>query len=345
MSLRGDTVGIVGAGTFGTALGSVLARSGRRVILWSRDVAIVEAIQKTRRCPRFPAALLPEPLEATADPKRLAAEARFLVLAVSSKDVRERSRELGDVLDGSHIVVHAIGALPAPAKHPKGIGSLARDKAHLVNERVSEVMLAGMATQKVGALAGPALPADMAESMYSSMVIASRFDDVVEEGRRLLNAPPVLRVYSSKDLVGVELASALSGAYTVALGMADGLGTSPGARAVLVTRAVAEASRLGQAAGAEARTFAGLSGLGNLLVRSSGDRSADYVLGRCLADGIVTADGSRTEGARAALAAVELAASLRVRMPVLQGIADVLTGKLEPREAAKQIGETVAVEE
>jgi hypothetical protein len=107
--------------------------------------------------------------------------------------------------------------------------------------------------------------------------------------------------------------------------MADGLGMGTGPRAVLVTRAVAEASRLGLAAGAEARTFAGLAGLGNLLVRASGDRSPDYLLGRRLADGVVTADSARTEGARAALAGVELAKSLRVRMPVLQGIAAVLS--------------------
>lgn len=325
---RGDTVGIVGAGSFGSALGSVLARSGRRVILWSRDTAVVASIQNQRTSPRLPKALLPAPLEATADPKRLAAEARFIVLAVSSTNVRDRARELGDVLDGSHIVVHAIGALAAPT-----------------NERVSEVMAQGLPTLKLGVLAGPALPADLIEGQFSSMVIASAFDEVVAEGRRLLNAPPGLRIYSSKDLIGVELASALSGAYTVALGLADGLGIGPGPRAVLITRAVAEASRLGVAAGAEARTFAGLAGLGNLLVRSAGDRSADYLLGRRLADGIVTADTARTEGARAALAGVELAGRLRTRMPMLQGVAAVLSGKLEPKDAAKLIGDTVAVEE
>ncbi len=325
---RGDTVGIVGAGSFGTALGSVLARSGRRVILWSRDTAVVAAIQSQRSSPRLPKAPLPAPLEATADPKRLAAEARFIVLAVSSTNVRDRARELGDVLDGSHIVVHAIGALAAPT-----------------NERVSEVMAQGLPTLKLGVLAGPALPADLIEGQFSSMVIASVFDEVVAEGRRLLNAPPGLRIYASKDLIGVELASALSGAYTVALGLADGLGIGPGPRAVLITRAVAEASRLGVAAGAEARTFAGLAGLGNLLVRSAGDRSADYLLGRRLADGIVTADSARTEGARAALAGIELASTLRTRMPMLQGVAAVLSGKLEPKDAAKLIGDTVAVEE
>jgi glycerol-3-phosphate dehydrogenase (NAD(P)+) len=325
MSVRADTVGIVGAGTFGTALGSVLARAGRRVVVWSRDAAVVEAIAATRTCPRLPAAPLPEPLEATTDPRRLAREAHLLVFAVSSRDARDRARELGDVIDGSHIVVHAVGALAAPN-----------------NERMSEVMLAGMPTQKVGVLAGPALAADLVLGEFSSMVAASRFDEVVAEARRLLNAPPQLRVYGSRDLVGVELASALAGAYTVALGLADGLEMGEGPRAVLVTRALAEASRLGEAAGAEARTFAGLAGLGNLLVRASGDRSADYVLGRRLAEGVVTADGARTEGARAALAGAMLARSLRVRMPVLQGLAAVLSGKLEPREAAQLVGDTVA---
>ena len=325
---RADTVGIVGAGTFGSSLASVLGRAGRRVIIWSREHAVVESINTKRRSPRMPVAVLPECVEATSEPGKLATDTRFIVLATTSAVVRERSRELGDVLDGSHIVVHAIGAL-----------------AHPTNERVSEVMVQGLPTLKVGVMAGPALPADLAEGEFSSMVIASSFDEVVAEGRRLLNAPPTLRVYGSKDLAGVELASALSGAYTIALGLADGLGMGPGPRAVLITRAVAESSRLGQAAGAEPRTFAGLAGLGNMLVRASGERSADYVLGRRIADGIVTGDNAKTEGARATITGLELAKSLRVRMPVLQGLAAVLTGKLEPRDAAQLVGDQVAVEE
>lgn len=328
MSKRADTVGIVGAGSFGTALGSVLARAGRRVVLWSRDAAVVDAINTTRTCPRLPAAPLPPPLEATADPRRVASEARFLVMAVSSRDVVERSRELGEYLDGSHIVVHAIGALAQPN-----------------NERVSEVMELGLPTLKLGVIAGPALPADLAVGEFSSVVVASRFDEVVHEARRLLNAPPVLRVYSSHDLPGVELASALAGAYTVALGLCDGLDMGPGPRAVLITRVVAEAARLLQAAGAEGRTFAGLAGLGNLLVRG-GKRgnTADYQLGCQLASG-AKLDCDRSEGARAALAGAKLAERLRVRMPVLSGVAAVVAGRAEPRDVARLIGDTVAIEE
>jgi glycerol-3-phosphate dehydrogenase (NAD(P)+) len=324
---RSESIGIVGAGSFGTALGSVLARAGRRVVLWTRDHDVAQEIAKTRKCSRLPEAPLPEPLEVTTDPNRLASECRFLVMAVVSTDVRDRAKELGNYLDGSHIVVHAIGALATPN-----------------NERVSEVMGQGLPTLKIGVLAGPALPADLAVGEFSSMVVASAFDEVVAEARRLLNAPPALRVYGSKDLAGVELASALSGAYTVALGLCDGLGMGTGPRAVLVTRIVAEASRLSQAAGAEARTFSGLSGLGNILVRSN-EKSADYLLGKRVADGVVTADTQRTEGARAALAGSALAKSLKVRMPVLTGVAAVLSGKAEPREAASLVGDNVAVEE
>jgi glycerol-3-phosphate dehydrogenase (NAD(P)+) len=324
---RAETVGIVGAGRFGTALGSVLARAGRRVLVWSRDAAIVRAIETTRSCPRLPEAPLPAPLEATTDPRRLASEARLLVMAVSSTNVRERARELGGFLDGSHIVVHAVGALAAPN-----------------NDRVSEVMQEGLPTLKIGVIAGPALPADLALGEFASMVVASAFDEVVAEARRLLNAPPALRVYGSHDLAGVELASALAGAYSVALGLCDGLGMGAGPRAVLITRVVAEATRLAMAGGANVRTFSGLSGLGNLLVRAT-DRSADYQLGRRLADGVVTADNQRTEGARAAIAGAELARTLRVRMPVLAGVAAVLDGKAEPRDVAQLVGDSVASEE
>ncbi len=338
--MRADVVGIVGAGRFGTALGSVLARAGRQVLVWSRDAEVVRAIQTTRSCPRLPEAPLPEPLDATTDPHRLASDARLLVMAVSSTTVRDRARELGEYLDGSHIVVHAVGALSAPNREPRSSAPVDLQRFW----RVSEVMQQGLPTLKIGAIAGPALPADLALGEFSSMVVASAFDEVVAESRRLLNAPPMLRVYGSKDLAGVELASALAGAYTVALGLCDGLGMGVGPRAVLITRVVAEASRLGAAAGAQARTFAGLAGLGNLLVRAT-DRSADYQLGRRLADGVVTADNQRTEGARAAIAGAELAHQLRVRMPVLAGVAAVLAGKAEPRDAASLVGDSVASEE
>lgn len=344
---RANAIGIVGAGSFGTALGYVLANAGRRVLLWSRDPDVVAAITATRMCPRLRTPPLPALLEATSDPRVIAEAARFIVMAVSSTHVAASARELGSYLDGSHIVVHAVGALPrsrttaAATPHSTGIET---PENGLSRGRVSEVIGQGVPTLRIGALAGPALPADLVDGEYASLVVASRYNEVLAEARRLLHTPPQLRVYASKDLAGVELASALAGAYTVALGLCDGLAMTAGPRAVLITRAVAEASRLSVAAGADARTFSGLAGLGNLLVRSI-ERSDDYYLGRQLALGAGGATVQPTEGARAAEAVLELAAELRVSAPIIAGVCGVVSGDLSPRAALRTLTDTATVEE
>ncbi len=324
---RGDTVGIVGAGSFGTALAVALARAGRPVVLYTRTAAVAAAIASTRRCPRLPDVEVPTAVRVVTEPAVLAASARFLVIAVTSTDVGPRLTELGAVVDGGHLIVHAVGALAAPD-----------------DVRVSELIERSTPVLRAGVLAGPALPPDLVSGRFASMVVASAFDEVLVEARRLLNLPPALRLYGSHDVVGVELASALAGAFTVALGLADGAAVGVGARAVLITRAVAESARLLEAAGGKARTFAGLAGLGNLLVRAGTEDDPDYALGRALARG--EAIGTRTsEGARAALTALRLAERRRVRMPLLLGLGAVLAGKISVTEAARLAADTVAAEE
>jgi len=250
---------------------------------------------------------------------------------VSSTEVRNRARVLGECIDGRHFLVHAIAALEADS-----------------NRRVSEVLREETPARQIGALAGPALPFDLVERQVASMVVASQFEAVVAEGRRLLGVPPVLRVYGGADLVGVELAAALAGAHTVALGMADALEVGAGPRAVMMTRAVAEASRLGVAIGAEARTFSGLAGLGNLLVRSSlgpSNRSRDYQAGLALGREGAVPQHIRAEGVRAAAAAVDLAQRVAVRMPLLRAVGAVAAGAVSPADAGKRVAETVAAEE
>ncbi len=297
----------------------------------SGDRAVADEIcREGTNSKRMPGVKLSPGVRATTDPEELAAAARLIVVAVGSREVRERVRRLGGVVDGSHFVVHALGALAEPG-----------------DALVSTVLREETPTLQVGALAGPALPMDLIEGRYASMVCASAFERVAIEARRLLAVPPQLRIYTSGDLVGVELAAALSGAYTIAMGMADALEIGAGPRAVLLTRALAEASRLGAALGGEPRTFFGLSGLGNLLVRSSAEsagNSLDFQYGFELGRG----DRSRDrlpEGAHAAVAGCRLAARHKVRLPVLEGIAAVIAGKVTPEAAAAAAGDTVAMEE
>lgn len=324
---RADTVGIVGAGGFGTGLAIALARAGRPVALYTKTAAVADAIRATGRCPRLPEVAVPPSVHLVTDVAALAAAARFLVIAVTSTDVGGRLAELGGALDGNHLVVHAIGGLAAPE-----------------DARVTELIERLTPVLRVGVLAGPALPLDLAHGQFASMVLGSTFAEVASEGRRLFNLPPGLRVYTTTDVVGVELASALAGAYTVALGLADGVGMGPGPRAVLVTRAVAEASRLVAAQGGQARTVAGLAGLGNLLVRA-GTQDPDHQLGLALARGLAPSADRFTEGARAALAAIRVATRRGVHTPVLAGVAAVLTGKASVGDATRLVADSVAAEE
>jgi len=326
-------LGVVGAGGFGTALASVVARSGREVLLWSTTPAVVDEINRERsNRARLPGVELAAGLRATGDTRELADRARLIVVAVSSADVRDRARRLGEVLDGRHLLVHAIGAAAGP------------DDA-----RVSEVLAEETAVRRLGSLAGPALPADLVAGRFAAMVCASPFDEVTAEARRFLNLPPSLRLYTGRDLLGVEAAASLSGAYTVAIGMADSLEMGPGPRAVLITRVVAEGQRLVAAMGGEPKTFAGLAGLGNLLVRTSaqsGENAPGYQFGRALGRGERPPSGDRLpDPVRAVGAGARLAGRLRQRAPILEAVARVLAGELDARGAAVALSDTVALEE
>jgi glycerol-3-phosphate dehydrogenase (NAD(P)+) len=325
-----DTLGLVGAGRFGTALGQVVAEAGRDVLVWSTNSAVVQKINEDHACPgRQPRVPLSRRFRATTDPQELAESARFIVFAVVPAAVGPRARILGDALNGRHLLVHASGALSSWGDQP-----------------VSKVLLAETPARRVGVLAGPVLPNDLVSRQFASMVVASEFDEVAAEGRRLLSVPPALRVYQGRDLVGAELAAALSSAYTVALGAADALNIGPGPRAGMITRALAEASRLGEALGAQRSTFAGLAGLGNLLVRSSpGTHARDYLLGLELGRrGCIPGDRV-TEGVHAAAAGERLARQHGVRVPILAALNAMIAGQLAPQRAGAALAESVAADE
>lgn len=323
-----DRIGILGAGPFGVALGSMLARGGKPVTIWSTTKSVVEDINERRCCDRLPGHQLPDGLVAVEALEDVVNAARFLVLAVSSESAFDRLQQLGSVASSSHIAVHAIGALA-----PEG------------DRRISELIAEETPILRSGAIAGPSMAADIAAGRSTSLVCASEFDEVTRESRRLLSVPAKMRLYRSRDVVGAELASALSGAYTIAVGLADGLSVGIGIRSVLITRAISEMTLLGVALGGAPKTFAGLAGLGNLLVRSSVENhrvSPSYQLGLDLAQGNVTRDG---EGTRAAIAGWRLARARGLSLPILETVVRIIAREVTASEAASRIFETVTEEE
>ena len=253
------------------------------------------------------------------DLKPLAEAARLIVLAVPSPRAAAAARALGDVLAGQHVVVHAIGAFHE-------------------GRRFSDVLRAETPVKRIGCLAGPALPDDLAARRPTAMVVASPFDEVIGLTRRLLGAPPALRLYANRDLPGVEMASAVAGAMTVGVGIVDGLSLGIGPRSMLVTRAVAEGTRLC------GRAFAGFAGLANILVRSASESSPDYQLGLAFGRGV---DPIRpeTEGSRAAAAAGRIGRSTGQATPILDAVDAIVHKRTPVQEALARLLETSAEDE
>ncbi len=322
-------LGIVGAGAFGTALADVVASRGTAVTLWGDDDEAIESLRRTRvNEKRLPGVKIADGVRVTDSLEELCRDARLLLLAVPSIRVEEVAVRLGDVVDGRHMIVHAVGG---PAADPKADAL----------RRVSELLREVTPVKRVGVLAGPALARNLADRWPCAVVVASAFDEVIAATRTVLGVPPVLRVYGGRDVLGVELASALSGAITVAVGLSDGMGIGAGPRAVLICRGVAEAGRLLATAGASERTFGGLAGLGNLLVRTSadvGERSGDYQLGVALARGLPSR--KETEGTRAARSGARMGQKLGVRTPILDAVVAVTYEGVPAAKAAARLLET-----
>ncbi len=332
MSWEANRIGIIGAGPFGLALGSMLARAGRPVTIWSTTPDVVKTINQHQESDRLPGHTLPKGMVGVTDVAELAAQARFLVLAVSSESACDRLHRLGKVVTSSHIAVHGIGALA-----PEG------------DRRISELITEETPILRSGVIAGPSMAGDIAAGRATSLVCASEFDEVTRQSRRLLGVPAIMRLYRSRDVTGAELASALSGAYAIAVGLADALGVGIGTRAVLLTRAISEMARLGTSLGGTAKTFSGLAGLGNLLVRCSATHehsSPSYQLGLALGAGNThIPEEDHGEGPRAALAGLRLARQHSISLPILESTVRVLAGEVSAEQAAAQIFETVTEEE
>ncbi|WP_313302266.1 NAD(P)H-dependent glycerol-3-phosphate dehydrogenase [Diaphorobacter sp.] len=320
---------VIGAGAWGTAMAMSAASrpNAHEVTLWARDAAQAATLQADRANTRYlPDVRFPDALQVvSADVAALAAASDLIVLGTPMAALREWLQRLRDVrvpvawlCKGFEAVVQG-----APAGH---VGLM----AHEVCREVAPALRSSV-------LSGPSFAAEVARNQPTALVAASAHADV---SQLLVTAfhSEALRVYANSDIVGVEVGGAVKNVLAIATGLCDGLQLGMNARAALITRGLAEMTRLGLALGARAETFMGLSGLGDLVLTATGDLSRNRKVGLLLAKGMtldeaVQSLGHVAEGVYSARTVLARARLLGVEMPITETVVDLLDGRLAVRDA------------
>ena len=313
-------IAIVGGGSWGTALAIHLARSAGAVRLWAREPEVVEGIRTRRRSPWYlPDLEIPSGVDATTEVAEAVRGASLVVVAVPSEFFAATLKSVGPLSDAVPIVTATKGFDP---------------ERHL---RMSEVVGEQFPHARVAALSGPTFAREVALGRPTAAVIASRDDALAGELQKRLGARE-FRLYANRDVVGVEAGGALKNVMAIATGLVDGLGLGENARAALITRGLAEMTRLAVALGAMSATLAGLAGLGDLVLTCTGSLSRNRQLGIALTKGeTVAAVEDRTrmvaEGVRTVTSALALARRHGVSMPICQEVGAVLFDGKAPTDA------------
>lgn len=320
-----NKIAVVGAGSWGTTVSSIAAAS-TETILWARRAELADAINETRHNPEYlPELELPASLSATHDLERATLGADVVVMAVPSHGFR-------DVF--SRIANHLSGEIP--------VISLTKGIEQNTLARMTEIVVSlGHEPALTGVLTGPNLASEIAAGQPAASVIAVTERSVAEKLQELLMGPS-FRVYTNDDVIGCELAGALKNVMAIASGMSDGLGFGDNTRATLLTRALAELSRLGVALGGRPETFAGLAGMGDLIATCSSDKSRNHQVGFGLARGktleeMATEMHMVAEGVKTTASVLGLAKRAGVDMPIAAHVGMVLDGEITPREGVLRL--------
>lgn len=340
---------VFGAGAWGTALAisaSNNAPAQHQVTLWARDARQVALMQVHRENQRYlPGVALPASLSISSDAvDQLAQTADVCIIATPMSGLRGMLTQLRDA--------------PCPVAwlckgFEAGVGSKNGLLGHEIYAQTTALIQArqplNQQTMQCGVLSGPSFALEVARGQPTALVAASEHARVRDALVEAFHSP-VLRVYASEDVVGVEVGGAVKNVLAIATGLCDGMGLGLNARAALITRGLAEMTRLGLALGAKLETFMGLSGLGDLVLTATGDLSRNRKVGLLLAQGntlqqAVESLGHVAEGVYCARTVSQRALSLGVDMPITQCVVQVLDGALTPHQAVKLLMGRNATEE
>jgi glycerol-3-phosphate dehydrogenase (NAD(P)+) len=322
-----ERVAVVGVTSWGLALAQLFAQAGSAVTLLARDEDEAAVVRLRRTDPRrIRSVRLPASVEVSAEPAELLSEATIAILAVPAQTMRANARRVAGVVSAGAIVVSAAKGLELAS-----------------GQRMTDVLRAELPhAGPLGAISGPNLAEEIARGLPATSVVAAPID-AARRVQAVLGSPR-FRVYTSEDVVGVELGGALKNVVALAAGIGDGLGSGDNAKAALITRGLAEITRLGVALGARPLTFAGLSGLGDVIATCASPLSRNRRVGEELGRGrrlpeILAALGHVAEGVATTFAARDLARAHGVQMPIVDGMARVLDGAISVAEAVRELME------
>lgn len=317
-------IGMIGAGSWGIALTWLLTNNGHQVTVWSAlEDEIKMLCEKREHTSKLPGVLLPESVSFTTELEKAVVGMELLVLAVPSPFVRSTAHQLKDIAEEGQIIVNVA----------KGI----EEKTLMT---LSEVIEEEIPQAQVAVLSGPSHAEEVGKGVPTTIVAGAKTKKAAEKIQNIFMSP-VFRVYTSPDVLGIELGAALKNVVALAAGIADGLGYGDNTKAALITRGITEISRLGMAMGGRRETFFGLSGIGDLIVTCASMHSRNRRAGILIGQGHTMEEAMEevkmvVEGVYSARAAVGLAEKYHVSLPIIEPVNQVL---FYGKPAADAVGE------
>ncbi len=325
------SVAVIGAGSWGTALARLLSEKGVQVSLWARNKELVEKMARYRENSRYlPGFPLSKSLDITSDLGKAIFRKDVLLFVVPSHAMRETAFLVSQGLSKN-------GLPKAVVSCAKGIEN---DTLLTMTEVLAQVLPEDLSS-RLAVLSGPSFAKEVAERMPTAVTVAA-FNEWIAKGLQGLFSTDYFRVYTTQDVTGVQLGGAVKNVLAIAAGISDGLGFGTNTRAALITRGLAEMSRLGLKLGANPLTFAGLAGLGDLVLTCTGDLSRNRQVGLSLGRGrgmeeILSSMKMVAEGVKTSMSLFMLSKKHDVEMPIIEQVYQVIHEGLSPKDAVRAL--------
>ncbi len=313
-------IGIIGAGTWGTALANMLANSGYSLFVYSPSKEEVESLSTTHRHKHLDC-VINDSIKFTNTIEDVITNSHIVIFATPSVAIRSVANRVKDIVNKDQILVSVA----------KGIEP---DTLFTMSEIIEDELGKGY---KIVALSGPTHAEEVAIGLPTLIVASSKDEEVAKEVQKVFSNN-VLRVYTNTDIYGVELCGALKNIIALAAGMSDGMGFGDNAKAAIITRGLAEISRLGYKLGCDEHTFFGLTGIGDIVVTATSRHSRNHNAGELLGKGKSLEEtlkevGMVVEGVNALVAAKQLSTKLNIKMPIVDAVYSVIYEGVDPKEA------------